>query len=164
MGRLKGLYIEDDPKNIKTYSEYLSLEGLEMISLEELPKNIEDYYDIILQNDIDFLLIDYHLDKQVNYSGTDVLKTVRKNDPTIYGVLLTNFDLEENYELGEYDYEFQKDEFLKSYKKVCEKIKRACKSREESEIVNPINENLKIKLDKEKEAIKLLEEIKAKLD
>ena len=112
-------------------------------------------------SDIDFLIIDYHLDKQVSYKGIDVLKEIRKYDDTIYSVLLTNYDLDNfKEEFGEYDYEIAKKEFSNQYKNIAEKIKRGCEIRKQ----NQISKNIEDKIESDRKVISLLEEIKSKLD
>lgn len=158
---LKGLFIEDDKSNIYVYTELLKSEGLELIYFDSLPNNLNEYYDFIIKNNIDFLIIDYHLDKQVPYKGIDVLKEIRKYDDTIYSILLTNYDLDNfKEEFGEYDYEIAKKEFSTQYKNIAEKIKRACEFRNQNQISKSIDE----KINSDEKVISLLEEIKSKLN
>ena len=159
--KLKGLFVEDDPKNTYIYKELLESEGLDLICLDNLLENVSDYYGIIIQNEVDFLIIDYHLDKQVKYKGIDVLKAIREYDDTIYSILLTNYDLEDfKTEFGEYDYEISKKEFSNQYKNIAEKIKRACELREDNKLVSLMES----KKNNDEQMISLLEEINAKLE
>ena len=53
---------------------------------------------------MDFLIIDFHLEKQVAYKGIDVLREIRKHDSTIYAVLLTDYELDDFADqFGDYD-------------------------------------------------------------
>ncbi len=160
MHNLTGLFIEDDVNNIKIYSRLFETEGLKLESFDKLPDDIKDYYDIILEKKIDFLVIDYHLEKQVPYKGIDVLKEIRKHDSTIYTVLLTNYELKEFLPFSEYDYEINKSELISRYKDITEKIKRACDLRRE----NMIYKSVELKHHQDDETIRLLREINSKLD
>ena len=161
MKKLKGLFVEDDKDNIFIYTQLLESVGLELVYFEILPNDIGEYYNFIIENNIDFLIIDYHLDKQVSYKGIDVLKEIRKYDDTIYSVLLTNYDLDNfKEEFGEYDYEIAKKEFSNQYKNIAEKIKRGCEIRKQ----NQISKNIEDKIESDRKVISLLEEIKSKLD
>ena len=101
--------------------------------LDKLPLTVDSYYDIILEKNVDFLIIDFHLEKQVTYKGIDVLREIRKHDSTIYAVLLTNYELDDFADqFGDYDCELQKSEITSRYKDVAEKIKRACGLRKEN--------------------------------
>ncbi|NMM65821.1 response regulator [Clostridium sp. P21] len=161
MKKLKGLFIEDEVANIKIYTELFALEGLELECLDKLPENLERFYDIVLEKNVDFLIIDYHLDKQVTYKGIDVLREIRKSDSTIYAVLLTNYQLEDFADqFGDYDYELKKDTIVERYKDVAEKIKRACELRKE----NLIYKSIDGQQSEESDTIKLLREISSKLD
>ena len=161
MKKLKGLFVEDDKDNIFIYTQLLESVGLELVYFETLPNDIGEYYNFIIENNIDFLIIDYHIDKQVSYKGIDVLKEIRKYDDTIYSVLLTNYDLDNfKEEFGEYDYEIAKKEFSNQYKNIAEKIKRGCEIRKQ----NQISKNIEDKIESDRKVISLLEEIKSKLD
>ena len=116
MSELKGLFIEDEVANIDVYTKLFSLEGLKLECIEKLPETTDGFYDIVLEKDVDFLIIDYHLDKQVTYKGIDVLREIRKHDSTIYAVLLTNYQLEDCADqFGDYDYELKKDAIVERY-------------------------------------------------
>lgn len=161
MSELKGLFIEDEVANIDVYTKLFSLEGLKLECIEKLPETTDGFYDIVLEKDVDFLIIDYHLDKQVTYKGIDVLREIRKHDSTIYAVLLTNYQLEDFADqFGDYDYELKKDAIVERYVDVAEKIKRACELRKENMIYNVIEQQEV----EESDTIKLLKEISAKLD
>lgn len=95
MDELIGLFIEDEAANVDIYTRLFALEGLKLDCLDKLPLTVDSYYDIILEKNVDFLIIDFHLEKQVTYKGIDVLREIRKHDSTIYAVLLTNYELDD---------------------------------------------------------------------
>lgn len=95
MDELIGLFIEDEAANVDVYTRLFALEGLKLDCLDKLPLTVDSYYDIILEKNVDFLIIDFHLEKQVTYKGIDVLREIRKHDSTIYAVLLTNYELDD---------------------------------------------------------------------
>ena len=161
MSGLTGLFIEDEVANIDIYTKLFALEGLNLECINKLPAKLEGFYDIVLERDVDFLIIDYHLDKQVTYKGIDVLREIRKHDSTIYAVLLTNYQLEDFADqFGDYDYELKKDAIVERYVDVAEKIKRACELRKE----NIIYQGIEQQEEEESDTIKLLKEISSKLD
>ena len=160
MSELRGLFIEDEVANIDIYTKLFALEGLHLECIDKLPATLDGFYDIVLERDVDFLIIDYHLDKQVTYKGIDVLREIRKHDSTIYAVLLTNYQLEDFADqFGDYDYELKKDAIVERYVDVAEKIKRACELRKENMIYKGIEQQAE-----ESDTIKLLKEISSKLD
>jgi DNA-binding NarL/FixJ family response regulator len=147
--------------NIDIYTQLFALEGLHLECIDKLPAALDGFYDIVLERDVDFLIIDYHLDKQVTYKGIDVLREIRKHDSTIYAVLLTNYQLEDiAKQFGDYDYELKKDAIVERYVDVAEKIKRACELRKE----NMIYKGIEQQAEEESDTIKLLKEISFKLD
>lgn len=161
MSELRGLFIEDEVANISIYTKLFKLAGLQLEYIEKLPEKLDGFYDIVLERNVDFLIIDYHLDKQVSYKGIDVLREIRKHDSTIYAVLLTNYQLEDFAEqFGDYDYELKKDTIVDRYEDVAEKIRRACDLRKE----NVIFHEMEKQAEEESNTIKLLKEISAKLD
>lgn len=161
MDELIGLFIEDEAANVDIYTRLFALEGLKLDCLDILPVTVDSYYDIILEKNVDFLIIDFHLEKQVAYKGIDVLREIRKHDSTIYAVLLTNYELDDFADqFCDYDYELQKSEITSRYKDVAEKIKRACALRKD----NLIYQSIKMAQQQDTETIKLLQEINSKLD
>lgn len=161
MSELRGLFIEDEVANIDIYTKLFALEGLHLECIDKLPATLDGFYDIVLERDVDFLIIDYHLDKQVTYKGIDVLREIRKHDSTIYAVLLTNYQLEDFADqFGDYDYELKKDAIVERYVDIAEKIKRACELRKE----NMIYKGIEQQAEEESDTIKLLKEISSKLD
>ena len=150
---LKGVYIEDDKSNICVIQELFGQEGLEILSLDELPKDKKDIYPLVAELHPDFLLIDHELNKLVGYTGYEALCEIRKQDNTIFAVLLTNFAVEDfKAEFGIYDMEVRKGELNSDIKlnEISTKIRRACKRADEAEIVSFAQKNL--------------EEAKARLD
>lgn len=161
MNELIGLFIEDEPKNVRAYTDFFALEGLKVECLDKLLPTVDGYYDIVLKRNIDFLIIDFHLDKEVTYKGIDVLKEIRKYDSTIYAILLTNYNIDDSMgPFSNYDYELKKSEFTSRYKDVAEKIKRACSLRKE----NLMYAAMKTQQEKDDKTIRLLQEISSKLD
>ena len=113
MQMLVGLYIEDEPKNVTIMKGRFSLyQGINLIGLDSYPRTLNGFYDIVIEHNVDFLLVDHELDKAlVDYKGIDVLREVRKHDSHIYAVLLTNYNLDDyRDELGEYDFQLNKEE------------------------------------------------------
>lgn len=161
MDELIGLFIEDEAANVDIYTRLFALEGLKLECLDKLPSTVNDYYDIILEKNIDFLIIDFHLEKQVTYKGIDVLREIRRHDSTIYAVLLTNYALDDFADqFGDYDYELQKSSITTRYKDVAEKIKRACDLRKD----NLMYKAVEIRQQQETETIRLLQEINSRLN
>lgn len=161
MDELIGLFIEDEVANVDIYTRLFALEGLKLECLDKLPSTVNDYYDIILEKNIDFLIIDFHLEKQVTYKGIDVLREIRRHDSTIYAVLLTNYALDDFADqFGDYDYELQKSSITTRYKDVAEKIKRACDLRKD----NLMYKAVEIRQQQETETIRLLQEINSRLN
>ena len=125
----KGIYIEDDDKNISVTQALFSQEGFEIVPLPQLPLDVKDIYPLVLQQNADFLLIDHQLNKKVSYNGYEALQEIRRHDSTIYAVLLTTFKVEDfKAEFGLYDLEVNKDQLNDDHKlsEISEKIRRAC--------------------------------------
>ena len=159
---LKGLYIEDDPSNILTYKELFAPEGLEIVSVPQLPLAPEDIYPMVMDADPDFLLIDHELNKRVAYTGYDALREIRKQDSTIFAVLLTNFPVQDfKNEFGIYDLEVRKGELDKDEKidEVVQKIKRACMRASEDEVLAHAEENRRFA----EESLEILRQIHKKV-
>lgn len=140
MKELLGLYIEDDISNVMVQqARFDFFEGISIKGLEVLPSRVEEFYPIIVRDNIDFLIIDHELDKQmVSYKGSDALKEIRKHDSTIYAILLTNYTLADyKEELGSYDYQLTKSEMKEAGKieEVVQKIKRACELRRDNKML-----------------------------
>lgn len=140
MRQLKGLYIEDDPSNITVLQARLEkFKDICIEGLEEFPQKPGEFYQIIVERQIDFLIIDHELDKQkVLYKGSDALREIRKQDNTIYAILLTNYTLEEyKDELGAYDFQLTKKEMKDPGKvdEIVQKIRRACELRCDNKVL-----------------------------
>ncbi len=78
MRELKGLFIEDEVANIDIYTKLFALEGLHLECINELPATLEGFYDIVLKRDVDFLIIDYYLDKQWVKDSLDISEAYSK--------------------------------------------------------------------------------------
>lgn len=142
----KGIYIEDDDKNIFVTQTLFQQEGLEITPLSELPDDKEDLYPLLLEHQADFLLIDHELNKKVNYNGYEALQAIRGQDSTLYAVLLTNFKVEDfKEEFGIYDMEVNKEDLENDDKlrEICEKIKRACARADDAEALACAKESRK---------------------
>lgn len=159
---LTGLYIEDEPKNITLMQGWFSLfPGIKLIGIGKYPQTLNGFYDFVVENEVDFLLIDHELEKaSVDYKGIEVLREIRSHDSNIYAVLLTNYPLEDyRDELGEYDYQLNKAE-LKDTKKMNEliaKIRRACALRKDNSTLSFMsekNQELKTLLQQISEAVR----------
>lgn len=158
MKELLGLYIEDDMSNVMVQQARFDLfEGISIKGLQVLPEKVEDFYPIIVKDHIDFLIIDHELDKQlVSYKGCDALNEIRKNDSTIYAILLTNYPLADyKEELGAYDYQLTKSEMKEDGKieEVVQKIKRACALRCDNKLLAEMEQ-------RQKEKEELIEELR----
>ncbi len=144
--QLKGIYIEDDDKNLIVTQELFRQEGFDMVMLQHLPDKLEDIYPLILEQRADFLLVDHELNKKVSYTGYEALREIRKHDSTIYAVLLTNFRVEDfKAEFGSYDLEVHKSQLSDDDKlhEIAEKIRRACARTSDSEALAHAEESRK---------------------
>lgn len=142
----KGIYIEDDDKNIIVTQALFSQEGFEIVPLPQLPLDVKDIYPLVLQQGADFLLIDHQLNKKVSYTGYDALKEIRRHDSTIYAVLLTTFKVDDfKKEFGIYDLEVSKDQLNVDSKlsEISEKIRRACDRASDADALAQAKENRK---------------------
>jgi len=158
----RGIYIEDDNKNIDVVQALFLPEDLEIVPLTELPLNIEELYPLILKQNADFLLIDHQLNKKVSYSGYDALQEIRKHDSTIYAVLLTTFKVEDfKEEFGIYDLEVNKAQLNDDTKlsEISEKIRRACVRATNAESLAHAEESRKFA----EEGLQILREIQKKV-
>lgn len=158
----RGIYIEDDDKNIYVVQSLFSQEGFEIVPLPQLPQNIDELYPLILQEDADFLLIDHQLNKKVSYTGYDALQEIRRHDSTIYAVLLTTFKVEDfKEEFGLYDLEVNKAQLNDDDKlsEISEKIHRACVRATDADALANAKESRKFAED----SLKILREIHQKV-
>lgn len=144
MKKLKALYIEDQPDNIEIFGDFFRNNDFEIYTIQPLPRDINEYYKYILKEEIDFIIIDNELKRQVTYTGLDVLKEIRKQDNNIFIALLTSFDYDEYInELGELDYAIKKQDFtIDAARNLSKKIKRAYQLGEEIKINNQIDEEI----------------------
>lgn len=144
MKKLKALYIEDQPDNIEVFGDLFRNNDFEIYTIQPLPRDINEYYKYILKEEIDFIIIDNELKRQVTYTGLDVLKEIRKQDNNIFIVLLTSFDYDEYVdELGELDYAIKKQDFtIDAARNLSKKIKRAYQLGEEIKINNQIDKEI----------------------
>ena len=159
---LKGLYIEDDNYNVLTYKELFGQEGFEILSVPQLPSAPQDIYPLIMEADPDFLLIDHELNKKVTYTGYDALCEIRKQDSTIFAVLLTNFPVQDfKKEFGIYDLEVSKGQLDDDAKlaEISAKIRRACIRAADAEILAHAEENRKFA----EEGLEILRQIHKKV-
>jgi DNA-binding NtrC family response regulator len=159
---IKGLYIEDDKDNIQSYGRYFEDEGIEIVSISKLFDSVEDYYNVICKENVDFVIIDNHLDKAgVPYDGFDVLKAIRKIDPSIYLLLLTNFQYTDRQfdDLSEFDQTVLKKEFGDHFLGIINRIKRAHARRISQGVVEEVNRMYEVnsmKIDSEIDHIRKL--------
>ncbi|PFA69842.1 hypothetical protein CN378_03480 [Bacillus sp. AFS015802] len=163
---IKGLYIEDEEDNIESYGRFFEDEGIEVEGVE-LFKTPDEYYDLICEKDIDFVIIDNHLDKKgVSYDGFQVLKKIREQDSNIYLLLLTNFEFD-GYEkklLGEFDQTIMKKEFVKSFDEIISRIKRAHKRKTNSETAEYIKSGIERREVEVGQELDLLKSVNDKLE
>ncbi len=139
---IKGLYIEDDKKNITVVRALFEMENVFIEELDNLPDNVSDLYSLIIKKNVDFLIIDHELDKMVTYKGIDALREIRKCDSTIYAILLTNYPLEDfKDEFGDYDYQINKKDLGNKIKEISQKLKRACELRQDNCILSEIEQS-----------------------
>lgn len=166
MKKIKGLYIEDEEDNIKTYSRFFKRQGIEIVALDSLFKNADEYYDYICKNDIDFVIIDNHLDKSaVNYDGFEILKEIRKQDSEIYILLLTNFDYndKDKYQLGELDQTVNKEQFMNEFIEITSRIQRAYNRRIGINTAEDVKLGIDLKIKKANEELSELKELNESL-
>lgn len=139
MRQLVGLYIEDEEKNIILMQGRFALKGIRIIGLGKFPQDLKNIYDYVIDNQVDFLIVDHELEKAyVTYKGIDMLKEIRKHDSNIYAVLLTNLSTDTyRDELGEYDFQLTKSELTspKKFDELTAKIKRACMLRKDQDML-----------------------------
>lgn len=78
------MFVDDDKKNFDSIRRLFSLKNINLLPYEDLPEDINDIYQRALDNNVDFVIIDFDLGKQaVNYTGIDVLKNIREQDADI---------------------------------------------------------------------------------
>ena len=125
MSEYLGLFVDDDIKNFEAIRRQLALKNISLLPYEELPADIEDIYQRILDKNVDFVIIDYDLGKQaVKYTGIDVLKSIREQDAEIYIIYLTNKDFVEDH-IGDFDQTVKKKDLAKEMDYVVKRLVRA---------------------------------------
>ena len=125
MSEYLGLFVDDDIKNYEAIRRQLALKNISLLPYEELPADIEDIYQRILDKNVDFVIIDYDLGKQaVKYTGIDVLKSIREQDAEIYIIYLTNKDFVEDH-IGDFDQTVKKKDLAKEMDNVVKRLVRA---------------------------------------
>ena len=125
MSEYLGLFVDDDIKNFEAIRRQLALKNISLLPYEELPADIEDIYQRILDKNVDFVIIDYDLGKQaVKYTGIDVLKSIREHDAEIYIIYLTNKDFVEDH-IGDFDQTVKKKDLAKEMDNVVKRLVRA---------------------------------------
>ena len=125
MSEYLGLFVDDDIKNFEAIRRQLALKNISLLPYEELPADIEDIYQRILDKNVDFVIIDYDLGKQaVKYTGIDVLKSIREQDAEIYIIYLTNKDFVED-QIGDFDQTVKKKDLAKEMDNVVKRLVRA---------------------------------------
>lgn len=128
MRAIRGYYIEDEPDNVKSYKRHFKDAGIEICFDEQLLEDPSQYYDVICKKNIDFVIIDNHLDKQgVDYSGLTVLKEIRQQDSNIYILLITNYldEIADKSILSEFDQIINKEHLLDELEGIILRIQRA---------------------------------------
>lgn len=122
---IKGLLIEDDQDNINAYSQRFLLNDIELLDVREFPKEASAFWDIVIETNVDFIIIDNHLHKKsVQYEGLDVLREIRKQDPEIYIVYLTCKGIDKT-KTSDFDLEVDKRNLNVEFTNIVERIKRA---------------------------------------
>lgn len=124
---IKGLYIEDDSDNIDSYTAIFRTQDIELIPVEQFPESPKDFWKIVIEKNVDFIIIDNHLHKKkVSYKGLEILSEIRKMDSEIYVLYLTSkgFSSNDDY-LSDFDQEIDKNDFSEEFPKIIQRIKRA---------------------------------------
>ena len=125
MNKYLGLFIDDDQKNFESIKRLFSLKNIQLLPYENLPQDINEIYQKVIDQNVDFVIIDYDLGKQaVKYTGIDVLKNIREQDAEIYIIYLTNKDFVEDH-IGEFDQTVKKKELAKEIDNVVRRLTRA---------------------------------------
>ncbi|MCM3201610.1 response regulator [Bacillus cereus] len=165
--QIRGFYVEDEFHNIISYGRYFEDEGIELIYEKKLLESPDEYYDLICEKGVDFVIVDNHLDKQgVNYNGLDVLRAIRKQDSNIYIILLTNFAFSdiENHELGEFDQTIMKKDFINRIEEIIPRIIRAHSRKKIDSLTSEYKKHYHEEIEKSKDNLAELKEINSKLN
>lgn len=125
MGEYLGLFIDDDERNFTSIERLLALKEIDLLPYDNLPENIDEIYQRILDEKVDFVIIDFDLGKQpVRYTGIDVLKSIRAQDSEIYIIYLTNKEFVQDH-IGDFDQTIRKKEFANEIDNVVSRLVRA---------------------------------------
>ncbi len=125
MSEYVGLFIDDDEKNYGSVRRLFSLKNIQLLPYENLPQDINEIYQKVINQNVDFIIIDYDLGKQaVKYTGIDVLKNIREQDPEIYIIYLTNKDFVQDH-IGEFDQTVKKKDLSQEIDNVVGRLSRA---------------------------------------
>lgn len=124
---IKGLLVEDDQDNIDSYTKRFKLQEIELVNVMKFPKSAADFWNIVLDRNVDFIIIDNHLHKKcVEYTGLDVLREIRKQDSEIYIIYLTSKGIDKTDPvLSNFDLEVDKLDFSSEFMSLVKRIKRA---------------------------------------
>ncbi|WP_214630369.1 response regulator [Paenibacillus agaridevorans] len=159
--KLKGIYIDDDPANIDMYSTMLEDSEIEFIRVD-LFDTPSEYYDFICQNEVDFVIIDRHLDKDgAKYDGFNVLEDIRKQDPYIHILLLTNDTIAHSSIYSDFDQTVKKGDLFEERENIISRIKRSHLLKRSIENTEHVKAALKAQKENTDIEIKKLEEIHA---
>lgn len=125
MNNYLGMFVDDDKKNFESIRRLLSLKNINLLPFENLPEDINDIYQRALDNNVDFVIIDFDLGKEaVKYNGIDVLKNIREQDGEIYIIYLTNKDFVQDH-IGDFDQTVKKKDFPYEVDNVVSRLVRA---------------------------------------
>ena len=153
-----GLFIDDDVKNFESIKRLLSLRDIELLPFEDLPQDVNQIYNKIIDKNVDFVIIDYDLGKQrVAYSGIDVLKNIRQQDREIYIIYLTNKDFVEDH-IGDFDQTIKKKELNKEIDNVVKRLNRALSRDLSNKLEREIDNNYNMQKEYLDQRIKILKE------
>lgn len=156
---LRGIYIDDDPANIDMYSAMLEDSGIEFVRIN-LFDTPNEYYEFICENDIDFVIIDRHLDKDgAKYDGFNVLEEIRRQDPYIHIILLTNDTIAHSAIYSDFDQTVKKGDLFEESENIISRIKRSHLLKQTSENTEHVKKALRLQKENADIEIKKLEEI-----
>ncbi|MGG2196814.1 response regulator [Paenibacillus sp.] len=156
---LKGIYIDDDPANIEMYSTML-----EDSEIQFVPVNLFDtpseYYEFICEQEIDFVIIDRHLDKDgAKYDGFNVLEDIRRQDPYIHILLLTNDTIAHSSIYSDFDQTVKKGDLFAERENIISRIKRSHLLKRSLENTEHVKAALRMQKENTDLEIKKLEEL-----
>lgn len=139
MSKFIGMLIDDSEENYNTYARFIMSRDIDVLPFFDLPDDVESLYDMIIEKNVDFIIIDKELGEQaVNYNGLDVLRAIRRKDKEIYIIFLTNNDIGNDMkELGEFDQIIKKKNFATEFEMIIKRLERG------------ISRDLSIKMERE---------------